>query len=111
VVEMHEKHVKNLQAFKMAAVYGGGLGIIFLLFGIFENDYNLMLGLGIGITAASIVLFLFGTFLSLIEEYTHANNGAPTTSRSSGQFYYEYTKKSESALKSGFDLRASRRWS
>lgn len=108
---MHEKQVKNLQAFKTAAAYGGGFGIIFLLFGIFANGYNLVLGLGIGITAASIVLFLFGTFLSLMDEYAHTNKGKTSTSRSSGQFYYEYTKKSESALKNGFEFRASRRWS
>ncbi|ULT57264.1 hypothetical protein L1999_01160 [Neobacillus drentensis] len=108
---MHEKQVKNLRAFKMAAAYGGGIGIIFLLFGIFASDYNLILGLGIGITAASIVLFLFGTFLSLMEEYTHSNKGKTSMARSSGQFYYDYTKRNESALKSGFDLRASRRWS
>jgi ABC-type multidrug transport system permease subunit len=111
VVEMHEKQVKNLQAFKTAAAYGGGFGVIFLLFGIFASDYILMLGLGIGITAASIVLFLFGTFLSLMEEYAYTNKGKTSMARSSGQFYYEYTKKSESALKNGFELRASRRWS
>jgi len=85
---MHEKYVKNLQTFKTASTYVGGFGIIFLLFSIFENGFNLALGLGIGLTASSVVLFLLGIFLGLMEEYTLASKRKAPVSGSSHQFYY-----------------------
>ncbi|PFN97500.1 hypothetical protein COJ85_22845 [Bacillus sp. AFS076308] len=85
---MNEKYVKNLQTFKTASAYFGGFGFIFLLFSIFENGYKLTLGLGIGLTASSVVLFLLGIFLGLMEEYTLASKRKAPVSRSSHQFYY-----------------------
>ncbi|WP_160725716.1 hypothetical protein [Bacillus sp. USDA818B3_A] len=85
---MHEKYVKNLQTFKTASAYVGGSGIIFLLFSLFVNGFNLALGLGIGLTASSVVLFLLGIFLGLMEEYTLASKGNTALARSSRQFFY-----------------------
>ncbi|WP_040205676.1 hypothetical protein [Neobacillus jeddahensis] len=72
---MQKTYSKSLQIFKTIAAYGGGFGIIFLLFSIFASDYNIIFGLGIGLTTASIVFFLLGIFLSLMEEYTESSKG------------------------------------
>ncbi|PLS01375.1 hypothetical protein [Neobacillus cucumis] len=85
---MHEKYVKNLQTFKMASTYVGVSGIIFLLFSFFENGSNLTLGLGIGLTASSVVLFLLGIFLGLMEEYTLASKRKTALAQPSRQFHY-----------------------
>jgi len=85
---VNQKQIKNLQPFKTIATYGGGFGIIFLLFSIFASGYNILLGLGVGITAASIVLFLFGTFLSMMEEYTLSTRGAVKIAKRPKRFYY-----------------------
>ncbi|WP_312475177.1 hypothetical protein [Neobacillus sp.] len=84
---MQEEHLKNLQPFKTAAFFGGGFGLIFLLFSPFASGYAILLGLGIGITAASVVLFLFGTFLCLMEEYTVSSKGKMKIAESSTKSY------------------------
>jgi len=84
---MHEKYVKNLQTFKMASSYVGGVGIILLLFSIFENGFNLALGLGIGLTASSVVLFLLGIFLGLMEEYTLTSKRKTALARPAQHYY------------------------
>jgi Zn-dependent protease with chaperone function len=85
---MHEKHVKNLQTFKTASSFVGVLGIFFLLFSIFVNGFNLALGLGIGLTASSVVLFLLGIFLGLMEEYTLASKRKTDMAQKSQLFTY-----------------------
>lgn len=70
---MDKKHLKVLEAFNALAAYGGGSGFIFLLFGIFvhtrESGY-LLISMGIGFMAASVVMLLMGAFIGLMEEYT-----------------------------------------
>lgn len=83
---MQKEHLRNLQPFKTAAAYGSGFGIIFIFFSFFGNSYNNLLGVGIGLTAASVVLFLFGTFLCLMEEYTAATKGKVKMAESSKKF-------------------------
>ncbi|WP_066074339.1 hypothetical protein [Neobacillus soli] len=83
---MQKEHLRNLQPFKTAAAYGGGFGIIILIFSLLGYGYNNLLGIGIGLTAASVVLFLFGTFLCLMEEYTVAAKGKAEMAESSKGF-------------------------
>ncbi|MDR4944983.1 hypothetical protein [Neobacillus cucumis] len=94
---MHEKQVKSLKPIKLAAAYGGGFGFIFLLFGIIESDFNLLVGLGVGLTASSVVLFLFGVFLSILDEYSLSGQRTGSTAQPSPQFYYWINENSASA--------------
>lgn len=70
---MKEKQLKTLLNFKKASTFGISLGIMIFLFGLFVNVYNrgyFLSTLGIGIIIASMTVFGFGMFLSLMEDYT-----------------------------------------
>ncbi|WP_066368847.1 hypothetical protein [Neobacillus fumarioli] len=70
---MDKKHFKILESFHSLAAYGSGSGLIFLLFGIFNHTHEsgyLLISMGIGFMAASVVLLLMGAFIGLMEEYT-----------------------------------------
>lgn len=78
--------LKSLQWFTTAASFGIGIGVILFIFGLIEND-STFAAVGAGITVASIVLFLFGLSLGLMEEHTEKNSqsqkGPSTYSRKS----------------------------
>ncbi|NRD77600.1 hypothetical protein HPT25_09020 [Bacillus sp. BRMEA1] len=91
---MDKKHLKILDAFKALAAYGGGSGFIFLLFGLFKaNDESgyLLISMGIGFMAASVVMLLIGAFVGLMEEYT-LNSKEKTESQGSSQKNYNKNK-------------------
>ena len=75
---MKEIHLKSIFTFKRTALFGSGLGILLILFGQFASASTqayFLTALGFGLLAGSLVNYLFGTFLSLMEEYT-ANSKA-----------------------------------
>ncbi|MEH7299542.1 hypothetical protein [Neobacillus drentensis] len=77
---MREIHLKSIFTFKRTAIFGSMLGIILILFGQFVNGSNsayLLTALGFGILLGSVVNYLFGTFLSLMEEYIANSKVAP----------------------------------
>jgi ABC-type multidrug transport system permease subunit len=87
---MQEKHLKSIFTFKKTAVFGCGLGIILILLGQFANGYNttyFLIALGFGILAGSVVMYLFGTFLSLMEEYTVSRTKGPNLTTASKNYY------------------------
>jgi hypothetical protein len=71
---MREIHLKSIFTFKRTAIFGSIVGIILILSGQFASVSNssayFLTALGFGILAGSVVNYLFGTFLSLMEEYT-----------------------------------------
>ena len=87
---MQEKHLKSIFTFKKTAVFGSGLGIILILLGQFANGYNtayFLTALGFGILAGSVVNYLFGTFLSLMEEFTGSRKNGPKMATASKNYY------------------------
>ncbi|PFP17582.1 hypothetical protein COJ96_26615 [Bacillus sp. AFS073361] len=87
---MQEKHLKSIFTFKKTAIFGSGLGIILILFGQFVNGYNtayFLTALGFGILAGSVVNYLFGTFLSLMEEFTGNRKNAPKMTTAAKNLY------------------------
>ncbi|MEH7505705.1 MFS transporter [Neobacillus drentensis] len=87
---MQEKHLKSIFTFKKTAVFGSGLGIILILLGQFASDYNtayFLTALGFGILAGSVVNYLFGTFLSLMEEFTGRRKNGPKMATASKNYY------------------------
>jgi putative flippase GtrA len=88
---MQEKHLKSIFTFKKTAIFGSGLGLILILLGQFVNGYNttyFLTALGFGILAGSVVNYLFGTFLSLMEELTGSRNkNRPKISAASKNIY------------------------
>ena len=71
--DMKEIHLKSIFTFKRIAIFGSGLGVLLILAGQFGIGYNqtyFLTALGFGILAGSVANYLFGTFLSLMEEYT-----------------------------------------
>lgn len=86
---MHIKYLKSLFTFKKIAFYGGVLGIILILFGQFGSGFNsfFLTALGFGILLGAVVNYLFGTFISLMEEYIIKTKEEPTFAGSSSSFY------------------------
>jgi TRAP-type C4-dicarboxylate transport system permease small subunit len=75
---MQGKQLNTLLTFKKATIYGISFGMILFLFSLFASGYNqgyFLSILGIGIMIACMVVFGFGMFLSLIEEYTAKSKG------------------------------------
>lgn len=75
---MQGKQLNTLLTFKKATIYGISFGMILFLFSLFASGYNqgyFLSILGIGIMIACMVVFGFGMFLSLIEEYTSNSKG------------------------------------
>lgn len=78
---MREIHLKSIFTFKRTAIFGSMLGIILILSGQFASGSNnsyFLTALGFGILLGSVVNYLFGTFLSLMEEYTANSKVAPS---------------------------------
>ncbi|WP_026905907.1 hypothetical protein [Paucisalibacillus globulus] len=50
------------------------IGIISFLYGYFGNDYNVITGVGIGITMGGVFIFIMGLFLVVTEEVVEKNN-------------------------------------
>jgi ABC-type multidrug transport system permease subunit len=87
---MQEKHLKSIFTFKKTAIFGSCLGIILILAGQFANGYNttyFLTALGFGILAGSVVNYLFGTFLSLMEEFTSNRKIEPKMATHSRNYY------------------------
>ncbi|MEH7305683.1 hypothetical protein [Neobacillus drentensis] len=87
---MQEKHLKSIFTFKRTAIFGGSIGIIFILLGQFANGYNttyFLTALGFGILAGSVVNYLFGTFLSLMEEFTSNRKKGAAIATASKNYY------------------------
>jgi hypothetical protein len=87
---MQEKHLKSIFTFKKTAIFGSGLGIILILLGQFASGYNtayFLTALGFGILAGSVVNYLFGTFLSLMEELTSSRKNGPKIATASKNYY------------------------
>jgi Zn-dependent membrane protease YugP len=91
-MKMDKKHLKVMEAFNALAAYGGGSGFIFLLFGIFvhtrESGY-LLISMGIGFMAASVVMLLMGAFIGLMEEYTINSKEKPEISETPKRNYHK----------------------
>jgi hypothetical protein len=88
---MQEKHLKSIFTFKKTAIFGGSLGIILILLGQFASVYNtayFLTALGFGILAGSVVNYLFGTFLSLMEEFTSSRKNGQKIASTSKNYYY-----------------------
>jgi len=87
---MQEKYSRNLHPFKIAAALGGGTGFILLMLGFYVNGFTtsyLLTALGIGILSSAVVMYLAGTFLCLIAEYTANSKGKPKSVSSSRHLY------------------------
>ena len=87
---MQEKHLKSIFTFKKTAIFGSGLGIILILLGQFASGYNsayFLTALGFGILAGSVVNYLFGTFLSLMEELTGSRKNTPKMATAAKNLY------------------------
>ncbi|MBV7508737.1 hypothetical protein KW850_26330 [Bacillus sp. sid0103] len=87
---MQEKHLKSIFTFKRTAIFGGSLGIILILLGQFASGYNttyFLTALGFGILAGSVVNYLFGTFLSLMEEFTGNRKKGAAIATASKNYY------------------------
>ncbi|MGG1675583.1 hypothetical protein ACIFOT_07500 [Neobacillus sp. NRS-1170] len=86
---MQIKHLKSLFTFKKIAIYGSGLGIILILLGQFGSGFNsfFFTALGFGILLGAVVNYLFGTFISLMEEYTIKSKEEPQFAVSTRNFY------------------------
>jgi len=87
---MQEKHLKSIFTFKKTAAFGSSLGIILILLGQFETVYNtayFLTALGFGLLAGSVVNYLFGTFLSLMEEFTSSRKNGPKFATASKNYY------------------------
>lgn len=87
---MQIKHLKSLFTFKKIALFGSGLGIMFILFGRFGSDFNsfFFTALGFGVLLGSVVNYLFGTFISLMEEFTTKSKEEPKFAWSTNSYYY-----------------------
>jgi Zn-dependent membrane protease YugP len=88
---MQEKHLKSIFTFKKTAIFGSSLGIILILLGQFASVYNtayFLTALGFGILAGSVVNYLFGTFLSLMEEFTSSRKNGQRITSTSKNYYY-----------------------
>ncbi len=87
---MQLKYLKSFFTFKKIALFGCGLGIMLLLIGCFVSDYNkafFFTALGFGLLAGSVVHYLFGTFISLMDEYIVSSKGKPKMARTSRKVY------------------------
>ena len=87
---MQEKHLKSIFTFKKTALFVSILVIIFILLGQFVTGYNtvyFLTALGFGILAGSVVNYLFGTFLSLMEEFASSRKNGPKIATASRNYY------------------------
>nr|WP_263327550.1 hypothetical protein [Neobacillus sp. Marseille-Q6967] len=50
------------------------LGIMFFLFGLFENDYKIFVSIGIGTVVGAVFIFLIGVFFVATEEMLAKTN-------------------------------------
>jgi peptidoglycan biosynthesis protein MviN/MurJ (putative lipid II flippase) len=69
-----ESKVKILNAVKIVGGTVLSLGVIMVLIGFFESDYNILISIGIGTVIGAVFIFLMGIFFVVTEEMHEKSN-------------------------------------